>query len=100
MVGLDGSRRIFALAGLVVDDVNGLGGFLNTNVGAAVPAAQHVLGLVDDDLVVDFAAVSAVARGSLGKLEQLHAKVFDTIHQQRNPLFAPGDEKATDKAGG
>jgi thiol:disulfide interchange protein DsbA len=32
---------------------------------------------------------------ALGKLEELHAKVFDTIHQQRNPLFAPGDEKAT-----
>src|SRR5664279_2890453 len=27
-----------ALAGLVIDDVNGLGGFLNANVGAAVPA--------------------------------------------------------------
>jgi hypothetical protein len=27
-----------AFAGLVIDDVNGLGGFLNANVGAAVPA--------------------------------------------------------------
>ena len=26
-----------ALAGLMIDDVNGLGGFLNANVGTAVP---------------------------------------------------------------
>lgn len=32
---------------------------------------------------------------ALGKLDELHTKVFDTIHQTRNPLFAPGDEKAT-----
>jgi hypothetical protein len=28
-----------ALAGLMIDDVNGLGGFLNANVGATIPAA-------------------------------------------------------------
>jgi thiol:disulfide interchange protein DsbA len=32
---------------------------------------------------------------ALGKLDELHTKVFDQIHQQRNPLFVPGDDKAT-----
>jgi protein dithiol oxidoreductase (disulfide-forming) len=32
---------------------------------------------------------------ALGKLEELHTKVFDQIHQQRDPLYADGDDKAT-----
>src|SRR5580698_9284081 len=32
---------------------------------------------------------------ALGKLDQLHPKVFDQIHQQQDPLYAPGDAKAT-----
>jgi thiol:disulfide interchange protein DsbA len=32
---------------------------------------------------------------ALGKLDELHTKVFDQIHQQRDPLFVPGDDKAT-----
>jgi protein dithiol oxidoreductase (disulfide-forming) len=32
---------------------------------------------------------------ALGKAEELTSKVFDTIHQQRDPLYAPDDEKGT-----
>jgi thiol:disulfide interchange protein DsbA len=32
---------------------------------------------------------------ALGKLDELHAKVFDEIHQKQNPLYLAGDEKAT-----
>jgi thiol:disulfide interchange protein DsbA len=32
---------------------------------------------------------------ALGKLEELHAKVFDLIHQQQDPLYVAGDDKAT-----
>jgi len=32
---------------------------------------------------------------ALGKLDELHSKVFDEIHQKGNVLFTPGDEKAT-----
>ena len=34
-----------ALAGLMIDDVNGPGGFLNANVGAAIPAAVFESGI-------------------------------------------------------
>jgi thiol:disulfide interchange protein DsbA len=32
---------------------------------------------------------------ALGKLDELHTKVFDQIHQQQDPLYSQGDEKAT-----
>jgi protein dithiol oxidoreductase (disulfide-forming) len=32
---------------------------------------------------------------ALGKLEQLHARVFDEIHKHNNLLYVPGDAKAT-----
>ena len=32
---------------------------------------------------------------ALGKLDQLHTKVFDQIHQQGDELYIPGDPKAT-----
>jgi thiol:disulfide interchange protein DsbA len=32
---------------------------------------------------------------ALGKLDELGPKVFDQIHQQRDPLYVPGDDKAT-----
>jgi thiol:disulfide interchange protein DsbA len=32
---------------------------------------------------------------ALGKVDQLNAKVFDQIHQQRDPLYAPDDDKGT-----
>ena len=32
---------------------------------------------------------------ALGKLEELHIKVFDQIHQQHDPLYVAGDDKAT-----
>ena len=32
---------------------------------------------------------------ALGKLDELHAKVFDQIHKQQDPLYAPDDENAT-----
>ncbi len=32
---------------------------------------------------------------ALGKLEQLNGKVFEAIHQQHDPLYVQGDEKAT-----
>jgi protein dithiol oxidoreductase (disulfide-forming) len=32
---------------------------------------------------------------ALGKLDELHAKVFDAIHNQQDPLYLPGDDKST-----
>jgi thiol:disulfide interchange protein DsbA len=32
---------------------------------------------------------------ALGKAEELNSKVFDRIHQQRDPLYAPEDDKGT-----
>jgi thiol:disulfide interchange protein DsbA len=32
---------------------------------------------------------------ALGKLEELNTKVFEQIHQQRDPLYVPEDDKAT-----
>jgi protein dithiol oxidoreductase (disulfide-forming) len=32
---------------------------------------------------------------ALGKVDELNAKVFDQIHQQRDPLYAPDDDKGT-----
>jgi len=32
---------------------------------------------------------------ALGKLDELHTKVFDQIHQQQDPLYVAGDDKAT-----
>jgi thiol:disulfide interchange protein DsbA len=32
---------------------------------------------------------------ALGKLDDLNGKVFEEIHQQRDPLFVPDDEKGT-----
>lgn len=32
---------------------------------------------------------------ALGKLEELHGKVFDEIHQKGNPIYVAGDDKAT-----
>ncbi len=32
---------------------------------------------------------------ALGKLEELHSKVFDEIHQKGDELYVPGDDKAT-----
>ena len=32
---------------------------------------------------------------ALGKLDELHTKVFDQIHKQQDPLYTPGDDKST-----
>ena len=32
---------------------------------------------------------------ALGKVDELNSKVFDQIHQQRDPLYAPDDDKGT-----
>jgi thiol:disulfide interchange protein DsbA len=32
---------------------------------------------------------------ALGKVDELNGKVFDQIHQQRDPLYAPDDDKGT-----
>ncbi|MGC2460484.1 MAG: thiol:disulfide interchange protein DsbA/DsbL, partial [Steroidobacteraceae bacterium] len=32
---------------------------------------------------------------ALGKLDELHTKVFEQIHQQQDPLYVAGDDKAT-----
>ena len=32
---------------------------------------------------------------ALGKVDALHGKVFEQIHQQRDALYAPDDDKAT-----
>jgi protein dithiol oxidoreductase (disulfide-forming) len=32
---------------------------------------------------------------ALGKLEELHTKVFDQIHKQQDPLYTQGDDKST-----
>lgn len=32
---------------------------------------------------------------ALGKLDELHTKVFEQIHQQHDPLYVAGDDKAT-----
>ncbi len=34
---------------------------------------------------------------ALGRLDDLHTKVFDEIHQQRDPLYAPNDASATQR---
>ena len=76
LVDRECGRVVDALVGEVAEEAVGAG------VEAAgeaqvehveVALAQHVLGLVEDDLVVDLAAASSVAGGPLDELEQLLA---------------------------